>query len=201
MASDVSRIDYWNGSTAPDFAYWDELSENAVFAWEDTAPVEKPQSRPNRSAVAGSQVARKADVRPARKPTLESAWEARDEAVARFNALPTYIVMAAVTAIFIVALAIVGMVRIGWSSDTVLVQKHSQELTETITSTRLAGRLLEVQRGSMVNASRIRVEALYRGMMEPETTESLVLKPDTIVVDEAGNLSLSGSIARVAESS
>ena len=36
-------------------------------------------------------------------------------------------------------------------------------------------------------------------MVEPEHIESLVLPPDTLTVDEDGHLSLSGSLARVAE--
>ena len=208
--ADYAAPSYWNGSTAPDYTYWDELS-SSVYAWEDAefapAPAPAPATRTRSSQAAPARKAAPAG-RPARKPApapqktmIETAWETRDEAVTAFNALPSHVVLAIVTAIFIVALAVVSFVRIGWNSDTVLVQMKSEELSQTITSTRLAGRLLEVQRGSMVTASRIRVEALYRGMMEPDSTESLVLKPDTIVVDEEGHLSLAGSIMRVAEAS
>ena len=215
--------DYWNGSTAPDFAYWDELSSSEAYAWDEAVPAEMPATRTRKgTALPATKTAAKpatktgtktgttktSTARPARKhaapapkPVMESVWETRDEAVTKFNALPTHVVLAVVTAIFIVALAVVSFIRIGWNSDTVLVKMASEELSQTITSTRLAGRLLEVQRGSMVTASRIRVEALYRGMMEPDSTESLVLKPDTIVVDEEGHLSLVGSITRVAEAS
>ena len=211
--------DYWNGSTAPDFAYWDELSSSEAYVWDEAVPAEMPATRTRKSATAPATkpaakpatktgTTKTSTARPARKhaapapkPVMESVWETRDEAVTKFNALPTHVVLAIVTAIFIVALAVVSFIRIGWNSDTVLVKMSSEELSQTITSTRLAGRLLEVQRGSMVTASRIRVEALYRGMMEPDSTESLVLKPDTIVVDEEGHLSLVGSITRVAEAS
>lgn len=122
-----------------------------------------------------------------------------NEAVKQARTLPAPVMVALAAAIVIVALVIICFVRIGLSSDTVLVQMRSQEITDTITSTRSAGRVLEVQKGALSNASRIRSEAIFLGMMDPEATESLVLRPDTVTTDDAGNLSLAGSVARVAQ--
>ena len=96
-------------------------------------------------------------------------------------------------------MAVLAFVRIDWSSEAVQVKVSSEELSETITSARAAGRLLEVQKSVASAAQRIRTEAIFLGMLEPEHVESLVLPPDTLTVGEDGRLSLSGSVARVAE--
>ncbi len=48
-------------------------------------------------------------------------------------------------------------------------------------------------------ASYIRPSAVVLGMLDPESTEALVLDPDTVATDDDGNLSLSLSVERVTQ--
>ena len=216
----ATPVDYWAGSTAPDFDYWDRMSADAAEAWEEAPARGKSQvagknlRNNSGSAARGTGTARNSGSFAAAREKVTTGIagiaDASAELVARANAaadtaatatktLPAALVLAVSAAIIIACLAIICFIRIDWSSETVLVQVRSQELSQTIASTRDAGRVLEVQRSSAANASRIRSEAIFMGMMEPDTTESLYLDPDTVTTDADGNLSLSGSMARVVQ--
>ena len=213
----ATPVDYWSGSTAPDFAYWDELSAREAGEWSEAGAGTRATSRTasaKASRTSSAPASRNANSVRLTKDGISAAGKSISDATAQMTAraneiydsavalpktLPAPLVLAVAMSIIIVSLAIICFVRIGWSSDTVSLQVKSQELSQTISSTRDAGRVLEVQKSSAANASNIRSQAIFLGMMEPETTESLFLDPDTVTVDAAGNLSLSGSVARVVQ--
>ena len=209
----ATPVDYWAGSTAPDFDYWDRMSAEAAEAWEEV-PSRRQSQTAGKNPRANAKTVRNSGAFAAAREKVSTGIngiaDASAELVARANAaadtaatatktLPASLVLAVSAAIIIACLAIICFIRIDWSSETVLVQVRSQELSQTIASTRDAGRVLEVQRSIASNASRIRSEAIFMGMMEPESTESLYLDPDTVTTDAEGNLSLSGSMARVVQ--
>ena len=209
FAGNVPTFDYWSGSEAPDFEYWDNLSQHSPEDWSDfavqesAAPARETRTAPSRSSRAGSRAAAKpaapVSAAEAFANLYDSAAVATNEMQMRARQLPSSTILAFCAAMLVVCFAVLAFVRIDWNSEAVQVKLDSQEISETITSARAAGRVLEVQKSVASAAQRIRTEAIFLGMVEPEHIESLVLPPDTLTVDKDGHLSLSGSLARVAE--
>ncbi len=188
--------DYWTGSTAPDFAYWDALSASELDAWVEEVPAKKTATqevaqpaRKKSSRTAGSKIAAP---RTAAKTQASQAAVVQPVQPASF----AFIVLA----VLIVAATVLSFIRIDFSSDTVLIEVANQEISSTIASTRSAGKVLEVNKTVLSKATRIEYEAVFLGMMEPEAREALILNPDTVATDGEGNLSLSLSVSRVAQS-
>lgn len=101
----------------------------------------------------------------------------------------------AVIVTVLVAFTCVACVRIALSSATAATAKESQQLSSSIDEARSAGAALEVAQGSLANPTRVRDMAKALGMAAPETTGVIVLEDDIVVVDDAGDLSLAGSVA------
>lgn len=110
--------------------------------------------------------------------------------------LPSSIIGAA-KAVVVVALVIVMVccVRVGLSAASITASIEANRLSTQIENARSYGSDLEVQQSRLSNSTHIRVEAASLGVTPPEKTVAVVLGADVVATDEAGNLSLSGSIA------
>ncbi|MCI2241734.1 cell division protein FtsL [Adlercreutzia faecimuris] len=109
------------------------------------------------------------------------------------------VIAARAIACVVVVLAILGFVRVTLSSATVATALETQKLSSQIDVARSEGSALEVRQSSLANPTRIRVVASSLGMAAPASTTAIDLSGDVVVTDEAGNLSLSGSAAAVAQ--
>lgn len=110
--------------------------------------------------------------------------------------LPSSIIGAA-KAVVVVALVVVMVccVRVGLSAASITTSIEANRLSTQIENARSYGSDLEVQQSRLSNSTHIRVEAASLGVTPPEKTVAVVLGADVVATDEAGNLSLSGSIA------
>lgn len=95
-------------------------------------------------------------------------------------------------------IAMLCCVRVGLSAASVTSSIAADELSTKIENARSYGSDLEVQQSRLSNSTHIRVEAASLGMAPPVNTESVVLPADVVTTDAQGNLSLSGSIAAIA---
>ena len=97
-----------------------------------------------------------------------------------------------------VVFALVGFARVAISAATVSTSMESQQLTGQISEARTEGNDLEVTQSMLSNPTRIKAEATALGMGAAADVEKIDLSGDVVVTDEAGNLSLSGSVAAAA---
>ena len=109
------------------------------------------------------------------------------------------VLVAKAAACVIVVLAVLGFVRVTLSSATVAAALETQELSSQIEVARSEGSKLEVRQSSLSNPTRIRIVASSLGRAAPASTTVIDLSGDVVVTDEAGNLSLSGSAAALAQ--
>lgn len=89
-------------------------------------------------------------------------------------------------------------VRVGLTAASVTSSIAADDLSAKIENARSYGSDLEVQQSRLSNSTHIRVEAASLGMAPPLSTEAVVLPPDIVATDAEGDLSLSGSIAAIA---
>ena len=89
-------------------------------------------------------------------------------------------------------------IRVGLTAASVTSSIAADDLSAKIENARSYGSDLEVQQSRLSNSTHIRVEAASLGMAPPLSTEAVVLPPDIVATDAKGNLSLSGSIAAIA---
>ncbi len=107
---------------------------------------------------------------------------------------------AKVAIIALVVFTLLGFVRIGFASATVLTAMSVQDLETSIESARSVGNELEVQQTYLSNPAYIAEEASSRlGMVEAEEALTITLSEDVVVTDEAGNLSLASSLSVASE--
>lgn len=110
--------------------------------------------------------------------------------------LPSSIIGAAkVVVVVALVIAMVCCVRVGLSAASITTSIEANRLSTQIENARSYGSDLEVQQSRLSNSTHIRVEAASLGVTPPEKTVAVVLGADVVATDEAGNLSLSGSIA------
>ena len=103
-----------------------------------------------------------------------------------------------ILAVVIVVFAVLGVVRISLGSATIAAALEYQDISSAIEEARVEGSALEVEKSTLSNPGRIKAEANSIGMKAPATTAFLDLSGDIVVTDEAGNLSLSGTVAAAA---
>ncbi len=113
---------------------------------------------------------------------------------------PGIIRLAKCVAAVLVLLALVSFVRIGLTAAAVTVEQESKSYDSLIDTARSEGSSLEVAQSTLSNPSRIKSEASALGMSAPESTSKIFLSADIVVTDDAGNLSLSQSLAQAARS-
>ena len=111
------------------------------------------------------------------------------------------VVFAKVTAVIMVAIALVCCMRVALSSMAVSTALEAREISSQIDEARSDGSRLEVALSSLSNPSFVKQEAAALGMSAPEDYAVLKidLSDDVVVVDAAGALSLSGSAERIAQ--
>ncbi len=109
------------------------------------------------------------------------------------SSLAMLLVWIAVAA-FVVLMAL-GFVRITLNVFSVSAAKEAQTYSSQIDQARSETSELEVALASSSNPTRIKTEAATLGMGSAEQTAIIDLGDDVGVTDEAGTLSLSGSIA------
>ena len=96
-----------------------------------------------------------------------------------------------------VLFAVIGFARVAISAATVTTSIESQQLAGQINDARTEGSDLEVTQSMLSNPTRIKAEAAALGIGAAADVENIDLSGDVVVTDEAGNLSLSGSVAAV----
>ncbi len=103
-------------------------------------------------------------------------------------------ILAVVVAVF----AVVGAVRITFDSLTIGAALESTQISRDIDAARKEGNALELEKSMLSNPGRIKAEAKKIDMAAPAQTTYIDLSGDVVVTDEAGSLSLSGSMAAAA---
>ena len=98
----------------------------------------------------------------------------------------------------LVVVALLAGVRVALTAATVQTSLASQEISAEIEAQRSSGNTLEVTSSVMSSTSRIEQEASALGMAAADSLVSIVLEEDVVVCDEAGNLSLTASVAQAA---
>lgn len=142
----------------------------------------------------------------ARVPEREGRQQPRIDVVpggrskTQSQGLPEGVLLAArIAAVALVLLAALAMARVALSSATIEASLQEQELSEQIEEARSTGTTLEVSESALSNPSRLKQEASALGMSAGSTSETIVLEEDVVELDEAGNLSLSLSVAQAAD--
>ncbi|WP_172135017.1 cell division protein FtsL [Adlercreutzia sp. ZJ473] len=107
-------------------------------------------------------------------------------------------VLAKVAVAALLAFALLSVARIALSSATVATAIESQQLSAQIEEARVAGSQLEVAQSTLSNPTAVKGAAAALGMAPAAETVKVNLPADVVVTDEAGALSLSGSVAAVA---
>ena len=112
----------------------------------------------------------------------------------------TTLVVSRVFVAVVLLFAIVGCVRVGLTAATVNTAIATEELTSQVNDLQSAGSNLEVQESSLTNPAYVRsVAANELGMSAPKNIDTIALAGDVVAYDEAGNLSLSLSLAQAAQ--
>lgn len=110
---------------------------------------------------------------------------------------PAVSAAAKIAVVAFVLFAVIGFARVAISAATVTTSIESQQLAGQISDARTEGSDLEVTQSMLSNPTRIKAEAAALGMGAAADVENIDLSGDVVVTDEAGNLSLSGSVAAV----
>lgn len=109
---------------------------------------------------------------------------------------PRYLAFARIAIVLVVLFTLVGLVRVGFASAAVSSAIEYEQVTTDIDAARAAGSALEVQVANLSNPSYVRDYATQKlGMAAPEMVETITLGQDVVALDEAGQLSLSQSLA------
>ena len=122
----------------------------------------------------------------------------RRQAAPQPSAHPAVLIAKVVLAALVV-FALLGVVRITLSSAAAMTSIESNELSNQIEAARTEGNQLEVAQSTLSNPARIKSQAEAMGMAAPTETVVLDLSGDVVVTDDAGSLSLSGSVAAAAQ--
>ena len=143
------------------------------------------------------------------EPAFDPAYESEERsnisvlrgrgAHAREQGLPQAVITLAVAAAAIlVVIALLGFVRVTLSSATIETAKETRALSSQISIARAEGSTLEVAHSTLSNPIRIREMASALGMAAPSNVTYINFGRDIVATDEAGNLSLSGTMDALA---
>lgn len=105
------------------------------------------------------------------------------------------IAFAKIALVALVAFAVLGCVRIGLTSLAVSSSIATSQIESNIDTARAEGTTLEVEQSKLTNPAVVKQAAEKMGMSAPVSTEMLKLPADVVATDDAGNLSLSKSLA------
>lgn len=145
------------------------------------------------SAVPAYRYAERAPQRAPRRPKVNVVPGKR--ANADTSAASSLIFLVKTVAVVLVVVAVLGFVRVYMNAATVTTTLASQELASQISDAREAGNKLEVEQSTLSNPTRIKTEASALGMYSPNNASAVYLSRDVVVTDDAGALSLSGSVS------
>lgn len=96
----------------------------------------------------------------------------------------------------LLALVVVGFVRVGLTSATITASFDGSTLRNEINASNELGKDLEVQVTALSNSTRLKSYAKHNlKMSAPGYVETVILPADVVAVDEAGNLSLAKSLS------
>lgn len=112
---------------------------------------------------------------------------------------PAVISLARMCAVVLVVFALLGFARIALVSATVSTAVAAEGVSSQIESARAAGSELEVRETYLSNPSSLRSSAIALGMGEPADNAALMLTPDVVAVNEAGDLSLAGTLKALSQ--
>ncbi len=114
-------------------------------------------------------------------------------------ALPSGLVfLAKAVAVVLVVVSLMAFARIALSSATVATSVEAQELSSRIDDARSNGAALEVSQSLLTNPTYLKQQAAGLGMAAPQAVEVIDIGADVVACDDAGNLSLSKSVALAA---
>ncbi len=108
---------------------------------------------------------------------------------------PNAAFIAAAVAVVTVVIAIIAFASITLTSLSVETSMESQEIAAQIEEARDSGESMEVSQSLLTNPGNLKQQASALGMAAPETVEVIDVGVDVVACDEAGNLSLSKSLA------
>lgn len=111
---------------------------------------------------------------------------------------PQVLLAVKVAMVAIALITVVCCVRVALSAATVATAVETQELNQEITAVREQSNALEVSYSTLVNPSNVKAAATELGMVSADSAETIVLAPDVVATDDAGNLSLTQSLQRAA---
>lgn len=109
------------------------------------------------------------------------------------------VLVARITAAVLVLVAALCMARLALTSATVATAIENQGIESQIDTARTEGSSLEIDQSKLSAPTRIKNEAKSMGMAAPSSAMMIDLSGDVVVTDQQGNLSLSGSVAAVAQ--
>lgn len=99
----------------------------------------------------------------------------------------------------VIVFLVIGFVRVGLSSAAYSIASQSSDLRAQISDARTTGESLAVQESLLSNPNNIRTEAEERlSMTAGQSSSTMTLPADPVVIDSAGNLSFSEGVSRLA---
>lgn len=138
-------------------------------------PNEAPKTRPAITVVPGRKHQNRPDITPAIRTCC--------------------IIAGVIMACFLV----LGFARVGIAASAYEVASQASDMRANISDARSVQEALAVEKSSVANPITLRAEAADRlHMSAPQTVGTLSLPADVVVYDQAGNISLTQSIASVA---
>lgn len=109
------------------------------------------------------------------------------------------LVGARIVAAVLVLMAVLCVGRLALTSATVATAIENQDISNAIDAARTEGSALEIEQSKLSTPTRIKDTAADMGMTAPSRVMMIDLSGDVVVTDQAGNLSLSGSVAAAAQ--
>lgn len=109
------------------------------------------------------------------------------------------VVGARIVAAVLILVAALCVGRLALTSVTVATAIENQDISNAIDAARTEGSALEIEQSKLSTPTRIKESATDMGMAAPSRTMMIDLSGDVVVTDQAGNLSLSGSVAAAAQ--
>lgn len=135
----------------------------------------------------------------ASRPNISVVPGARRGVHSQASTLPLTAIAVCVAVVLLVV-ACLGVARVTLSAAAVSAAVESQELTSSIETARTEGSRLEVEQSALSNPTHVKEAASALGMGVAAETTMIDVSGDVVVTDEAGSLSLSGSMAAAAAS-
>lgn len=102
--------------------------------------------------------------------------------------------------VLLLVLLVMGFAKVSIASAAYSVSSQASEVRAQINDAQTTGDSLAVQKSLVASPTNLRTQAKDKyGMAAPSSSETIVLSSDPVVVDSAGSLSLSGSVAALAQ--